>query len=144
MLGTSLVYAAGLRYSSTLQGPALTASDFSVKQGLHWAFERFVVTNIGTSTASSLFVASSGVAPGTTYCFVVSNASSSAVLVSTCPTMVVIPAYASIAVTLRPGTSAVVVFTMEGGAFAVGSWVTLVVGAANGAQVSLSTQVVPA
>jgi hypothetical protein len=144
LLGSSLVYVAASRYASTLQGPAISVSDLTIRQGANWAVEKFVVANTGSMTGSRLVVATSGVAPGTTYCYVVSDAISRATLASSCPTMATMPASASISATLRPGSSAVVQFSMAGVAFALGSWVTVVVGTANGAQVSATSQVVPA
>ena len=144
LLGSAMVFAAVSKYVPATGGAAVSVSDLTIRQGSEAALERMVISDVGTSQIPGLMVATSGVGPGAAFCYSASNAATSAPVVATCPTTVAMPASVSLGLTILPGESIVLAFTVDGSAFVLGSTSNVIVTATNGAQAVASATVVPA
>lgn len=141
--GSALVYATAGSYAAAPQGPAISVSAATIRQGSEVAVERITVANTGSVSFSSLTVSTPSLPTSTTYCYSVST--SAAPPTSTCPTMSANPSPITIAAIVTPGGTATVQLTMVGGnVFTEGSAYAVVVTASNSAQVSLRVVALPA
>ncbi len=144
LLGSAMVFAAVSKYVPVTGGAAVSISDFAIRQGSGAALERMVISDVGTAQIPGLVVTTSGIGTGAAFCYSASNAATSVAIAATCPKTVAMPAAVSLGLTLLPGESVVLAFTVEGGAFVLGSTSDVVVTATNGAQAAASATVVPA
>jgi hypothetical protein len=142
VVGSGIIYSAVTRYEHGATGPAISASDATIRQGANQAVERVVLTNTGTVAFSSLTLTNLGAPTGATYCLSVLNPSSGTVLSSRCPAGSN-PSVISVSTALGPGQAVLISVTVYGSVFAVGSTYTLIV-SSGGSQTSLQVMAVPA
>jgi len=64
MAGSALVYAAIINYQLAVQGPEITISQASIRQGVNEAIERIVIANTGTVTLNSFTISTAGTSGG--------------------------------------------------------------------------------
>jgi hypothetical protein len=132
--GSAAVLGAALSLGSSLRAPAVALQDESIQQGAYIAIERVTVMNLGQTLMSSFAVSTSMVPISMPYCYAVYDPATGARLGETCPAFATNPSSVTIGYPVLPGEGAVVVITIVGSAFRIGSTCTITVTSASGAQ----------
>ncbi len=142
--GTGLVFGAVSTYSSQLQGPSVSVSGATARQGIYMALETLTVYNSGDVPFSSFTISTSGVSDSASYCYTLLNPTTRTVVYSSCAALLANPASVVVSSALQPGNGLLVEITVTGAAFAVGSGIAVTVTSSSGAQATVGVQVVPA
>jgi len=142
--GSAVVLGAVTTYTSALGGPAVSIEGVGIRQGAFFAFERLTVFNSGQTPITSFTVSNYMISTSAAYCYSLVNPASGAQLFTTCPGMTTNPSAVSVSYALPPGTAVAVEITVQGAGFTVGSYGTLTVTTASGAQQTVGVQVAPA
>ena len=133
-----------MRYLSSLPGPSISVADTSISQGAYVAVERAEVFNTGGTVTRAFVLSTTGAEATALYCYALFGPNSTAALTSTCPPTSSDPGSISIEFSLPPGQGVLVVVTMIGANFVLGSAQTLTVTCSSGAQQTAAVEVVPA
>jgi hypothetical protein len=142
--GSALVYAATYQYQPVVQGPGVTVSQASIRQGLNQAVERMIIANTGTVLFNSFTISTVGIANAQFYVALTDAASGSSI---TPPLPQGTTGDNSIAegMTISPGQTIVASITIaSSGEFSIGQSYTVVVSISGGALTSVQVQAVPA
>jgi hypothetical protein len=142
--GTAVVFGAAQKYSATLEGPSISISEASIRQGTYVALETLAVYNSGEVPASSFYVSTPQAPSSASYCYAVLNPATMIPVASTCPSMSANPTSVEIPCSLPPGGALLVEIAIAGADFAVGSSSAVTVTTSAGAQATVSVQPVPA
>ncbi|MDA4129055.1 MAG: hypothetical protein OK422_06350 [Thaumarchaeota archaeon] len=134
MAGSAYVYSTATQYGVSAQGPGLTISSSSLRQGLDVAVEKLAILNTGTVPLTSFTLTTQGSpSSGAFYLSLVNPENPSSAPSSTCG-MGTNPASVTICSSLLPGQSLLVTLTMTGNIFAVGGMYLISVSATPIAQ----------
>jgi len=142
IVGSGIVYSAVTQYEQASAGPAISATDATIRQGANQAVERVLLTNTGTVTLNSLTLTNVGVSTGATYCLSLLNPLTRTTISSSCPAGSN-PSVITVPTSLGPGQAVIVSVTVYGSVFALGGAYT-VIASSGGAQVSLQLTSTPA
>ncbi|MDG6909872.1 MAG: hypothetical protein JRN08_05845 [Nitrososphaerota archaeon] len=141
--GSGVVLGAGLNAASSSDGPALSLLDATVHQGRYFAVESVAIYNTGDKALGRTVLSTGGVPASSTYCYALYDPLGGTELASTCPAMATDPASVVLGSGPEPGRGVLVVLTVEGSPFAVGSSVRVAVTTDAGAQQSTDVGVSP-
>ena len=142
--GAGLVLGGLSEYASTYQGPSLSISGASIRQGTNLAIETLTVYNSGSGPSSAFMISTSQAFASTSYCYSVLDPRTATQVSSTCPTLTADPREVPIASVLLPGEALLVELFIAGTAFSPGADPLVTVTASTGAQASEEVPVVPA
>lgn len=138
------MFEAALNSAASAQGPAVSVTGASIRQGEYFAFESLEVYNAGSAPLSSFVVSTGGVPAAASYCYSLYDPAERSVVASTCPAMVPNPTSVTVSATLAAGKGVLVELTIAGRPFLMGSVSAVTVTASDGAQETLGVEVVPA
>ncbi len=142
--GSVLVYATTTRYMPVAQGPGVTVSQASIRQGLNQAVERMIIANTGTVSFSSFTITTVGIVNAQFYVTLVNVATSSSVTPSLASGTTGDNSITE-TVTISPGQSTLATVTVVSASeFTVGARYSILVGASAGTQEQIFAVVVPA
>lgn len=142
--GSAVVLAAGLGSLASAQGPSVSVSGGSIRQGEYLAVETLMIRNTGNAPFASFEVSTTAVADTASYCYTLYDPVSVTTVLATCPVMRTMPQLVSVSTTVSPGRALVVEITVMGKAFSIGSMSTVTVTTSAGSQGTLGAMVVPA
>lgn len=141
--GSALVYTTAGTYAAGAQGPVVSVSAATIRQGSGIAVERLAVSNTGVGPFLTVTISTPLLPSSAMYCYSVSR--STGPVSSTCPVLSTNPSSVTVAANLPPGDTVTIQLTILGGSvFAVGSTYTVVVTTSNAAQASLQVVALPA
>ena len=142
--GSALVYSVAYQYQPVVQGPGVTISQASIRQGLNQAVERVVLANTGTAAFNSFTLSTAGIANAQFYVSLTDAASRSSIAPSSASGTTGDNSITE-NVALSPGQSIVVSITIVSGSeFTVGQSYAVAVSTSGGALSSLRVQAVSA
>ena len=146
--GSALVYATTTKYQPVAQGPGVTVSQASIRQGSNQAVERMVMANTGTFSFSSFTISTVGTTGG------IPNAQFYVTLTDVATSASITPSPASgttgdssvtETVTSSPGQSILASITIVSGSeFTIGQSYTVIVSTSGAAQASIQVVAIPA
>lgn len=142
--GSGLMLGAVSGYFGSFDGPSLSLTGASIRQGSFAAVESITVFDSGQAPMQS-FVVTTEPAPGSgSYCYSLLDPATRGLIASTCPTMRAGPGSVNVSSPVAPGKGVTVELIVMGGGFAVGSSYAITVTGSTGSQEAVSAQAVPA
>jgi len=142
--GAGIAVSAAERYASTLQGPSVSISDLSIKQGTYAAIEEVEIANTGDTTVDSFVLSTTGINGTFDYCYSVSGVNEKSSQVLSCPAGNHDPASITVPYALDPGQGVLVAVTVEGAPFSFGATESMTVITSTGAEQTAEVVVGPA
>ena len=142
--GSAAVFGTVMSTAGSIRGPAVSVTGATIRQGEHFGLESLLVYNSGDLAAGSFSVSTEGVSPTAQFCYTLYDPAGRSAISATCPAMSTDPTTVEVRAQLEPGKGVLVVFTVMGPAFQLGSVSHVTVTASNGAQESQEVEVVPA
>ncbi len=142
--GSGIVLQAASTYSAAVQGPSISVTGATIRQGAYLALESLTVYNTGQIPLNSFEVSTQKVLSSASYCYSLLDPIAQNVISSTCPSMSLNPSLVTFSSSVAPGGALLVELTVMGSAFALGTSCLVTVTTSAGAQQSMNVQVVPA
>jgi len=142
--GAGIAVSAAERYASTLQGPSVSISNLSIRQGAYAAIEEVEVTNTGDTTVDSFVLSTTGINGTADFCYSVSGANERVSQAPSCPAGNPGPASITVQFALDPGQGVLDAVTVEGAPFKLGATESLTIVTSTGAEQTAEVVVGPA
>jgi hypothetical protein len=135
--GAFLVFRVSETYSNSLDGPGLSISDFSIRQGTNAGVESFVISNVGQVSFASVTIVDPSLSTAASYCYTLWDPTTMSSIANTCPNLASNPTTIMISAPIPPGSSSLLTLTLPGaGVFLTGVSYPIIVLAPDGVQAS--------
>jgi len=142
--GSGLVLGAMVNATASAQGPAISVTGATIRQGTFLAIESLTIYNTGSVPLQSFVLSTGGVPATASFCYTLFDPMAHSILSTTCPSMGTNPASVVLATTVSPGKGVLAELTVMGQQFSLGAISKVTVTSSGGAQQSLDVGVVPA